>query len=45
MDFFSINKSDIADFFQDFKAIVTTQFSMPIKALQIDNGTKFKPLI
>lgn len=39
------NKTDTTDVFQSFKAMATTKFSLPIKDLQTDNGSEFKPCI
>jgi len=37
------NKSETLDVFKQFRAMVVTQFNLPIKAVQSDGGGEFTP--
>jgi hypothetical protein len=43
--YFCSRKSDVADIFLQFKALVENLLSSTIKTVQIDGGTEFQPII
>jgi hypothetical protein len=43
--YFYAHKSDVADIFAQFKSLIENLLTCTIKAIQADDGTKFKPIV